>query len=49
MGRASRLIFVFGEERVPGNEVPQTGAAISKKFQFQRSLGIFRPKSDAFE
>jgi hypothetical protein len=43
MGRASRLIFVFGEERVPGNEAPKL------ERQFQRSLVIFRLKSDAFE
>jgi hypothetical protein len=32
VGRASKLVPVFGEERVPGNEVHRAGAAISKKF-----------------
>jgi hypothetical protein len=43
VGRASKLVPVFGEERIAGNEIHQAGAAISKKFS------DIRPKSDAFE
>jgi hypothetical protein len=32
VGRASKLVPVFGEERIAGNEIHRAGAAISKKF-----------------